>query len=94
MLSKILLLIGVLAMFASWYVRVRLFAKAEADHTFRDLTEDTFVTTFRDLLFIQLYRRRAAIDSQFRGLIAAYFWLTIAAAVLLLAGGVHYWAAA
>ena len=94
MLPKLLLLIGVLAILASWAVRVTLFAKAASDRTFRDMTEDTFATTFSDLLFLQLYRQRSEIDPRFGSLVSAYFWLNVSAFVLIVAGGLALWIAA
>ena len=86
MVPEILLSIGVLAILASWGVRFRLFATASSDKTFADLSEDTFATTFTDLLFIQLYRHRSEIDPQFRTMVVTYFWLHVVAFVFIVAG--------
>ena len=94
MFPKLLLLIGVLAILASWPVRVALFAKAASDRTFRDLTENTFATTFSDLLFLQLYRKKSGIDPRFSSLVSAYFWLNVSAFVFIVAGGLGLWIAA
>ena len=94
MLPKLLLLIGVIAVLASWAVRVALFAKAASDRTFRDMTEDTFATTFSDLLFLQLYRQRSEIDPRFSSLVSAYFWLNVSAFVFIMAGVLGLWIAA
>jgi hypothetical protein len=92
-MSEALLLLGVLVLFASWYVRIRIFAVADADVVAAELLGDTFVTT-QDLLFIHLYRRRFQIHQQFRPKIVAYFWLSVSAGILLLAGSLSYWLAA
>jgi len=94
MLPAILLSIGVFAILASWGVRVRLFANASSDKTFADLAEDTFATTFNDLLFIQLYRHRSEIDPQFHTLVVIYFWLHVVAFVFIVAGSLNFWLAA
>jgi hypothetical protein len=94
MIPEILLAIGALAVLASWVVRFRLFATASSDKAFADLSEDTFVTTFTDLLFIQLYRHRPEIDPQFHTMIATYFWLHVVAFVFIVAGSLNFWLAA
>lgn len=91
MFSKVLLALAVLALFASWYVRIRIYAVADSDRVAAELLEDTFPSTFQDLLFIQLYRRRFEIDEKFRSKIVAYFYLSVAAGMLMVAGGLSHW---
>ena len=94
MVTEGLLLLAVLSLLASWYVRIRIFAVADSDPVAAELLGDTFVTTLRDLLFIQLYRRRLEIDQQFRPKIVTYFWLSVTAGILIVAGVLSYWLAA
>jgi len=94
MLAEILLVTAVIALFASWYVRIRIFAAAPSDRVIADMTEDTFATSFQDLLFIQLHRSRSQVDAQFRPLILAFFWLNIVAGACMAAAALAFWLAA
>jgi len=78
---------GIVALLMAYAVRVRIFMVMDEDETAAPLLDDTFVTTFSDLLWILLYRRKHRIDPRYHRLVSMYFWLTIAAIALLIGAG-------
>jgi hypothetical protein len=86
-----MLVIGAAALIAACAIRVWLYVAIDFDRVATPLLEDTFVTTFSDLLWIHLYRARDRIDPRYKPRIIAYFWLTVAATVLLSVGSVTHW---
>ncbi|MDH5829660.1 hypothetical protein QFW80_03880 [Luteimonas sp. M1R5S18] len=93
-LATALFFAGFFVLMASYAIRVWLYIAIRSDRVATPLLSDTFVTTFQDLLWIGLYRRRNQIDPQFKSRIAAYFWLTILTVVLWMAAGLAYWLSA
>ena len=91
MIAGILFGIGLGALLAACFIRMRIFYPLKLDHTASPLLEGTFVTTFSDFLWISLYRARDRIGQEFRPKIVAYFWLTSSTVVLWVAAGSAYW---
>jgi hypothetical protein len=88
--EELLLLLGVLAMIASWVFRIRLFTRYGEDRKISELTQGTYATTFVDFLTIKLFRARADLPNEAKVTIFCFIALHWAAFLLMVSGLTSY----
>lgn len=85
MIALVLTVVALSTLFASYAVRVWIFRDIDFDRVATPLLKDTFISSFADALWIHLYREKDRVDAKFRPKIVAYFWLSVAGILLVVA---------
>lgn len=84
--EKIALGLGMLIGVISWVPRIRLFTRDSSDPALTELLDDTFPTTFQDLLAFHLAFRWRRLDRASKHVSAPFLFTYFLASALLLYG--------
>jgi hypothetical protein len=82
--EKLLVATGLLLGLSSWFFRIRLFVKDSSDPDLMELLEDTFPTSFIDLLAVHILRRWSKLTQESRRVAFPFLLVYFLASTLLL----------